>query len=97
MDNTQMNYNLLPCPFCGGKAHIDIQGVRPGYNGAWTFITCRYCVAKPHVAGSRDTGYYDCYKTHQYIRTKTDEEASNLATEEAIKGWNTRYTGETNG
>ncbi len=84
------------CPFCGGPAEIDEQGVRQNETVAWVFIRCkRRCPIKPMASGSRATGYYeDDFSTYGYgkwINLRSNEEAIEEAYKDALRDWNTRY------
>lgn len=80
---------LSPCPFCGKQPELDVQTIRSD-GRAWTFIWCKsVCGVKPHASGSADTFFYNS-ATHKSERYRTNEEATLIATEHAVKRWNTR-------
>lgn len=82
---------LLPCPFCGKQPHLDIQKIRSD-GCAWTYIWCKgVCGVKPHACGSADTRFYNS-EMRQTERFRADEEAIKVATEHAIRRWNTRQS-----
>lgn len=83
---------LLSCPFCGRQPEVKIEPVTRSLcdAAAWTFINCG-CAARPHVGKSCSTGYYeDNLAGNEWVTTRTDEDASRIATERAAKEWNTR-------
>lgn len=81
---------LLPCPFCGREAKLDVEEARS--DSAWCFIRCSYrCKAAPHVGDSACIWYWSEGKKYRH---QSDEKAIQQAKDRAIAAWNTRAPAE---
>ena len=84
----------LPCPFCGAAPKVDNPGVLEHANawcedGAWAYISCRKCQAKPHVSGHA-LWRWRVWNSEEIHVGYTKEQAGDRAMQDALAIWNRR-------
>lgn len=76
--------NLLPCPFCGGAAHVSSEADHPEYGsgGRFYFVRCGTCRAQ---SGSKYAAPgNDCAIFYSEVRAEWNQRAAMLQGSEPV-------------
>ena len=88
--NSELNSELKPCPFCGGKGELrDLTGNVYGFNGYEIKCACG-CYLKSHLCSELQ------WVGNKYY-TPVTERGKSKALEDLINLWNRRETAERSG